>query len=384
MSPSIDSNEKQLPARPLTQECIEDITSIREEDEQLFDEDQYYGEEEILGIYHTGVTHTQRKYPRSAMVVPPRRDSLFTDARKEESKKHQAEIPPPLPLKEASISRVKPPSPIAEDFRGGGIFERDTESRQYADKEPLRFRGASPQVDHTRRSASTGSISSRVSSQNLSPVLGHSRGGSEVSTSWLNTIDESGGSASDGSIKGGRWRSQQGFEAELDAAVDAAYDDEGDFDLEVYQIDNLKSQDESVSGSLEESLENKLQRAKERVKQVEREMQLEIDQDEERRKWLKEKVFDDDTDLSDDEILESVVRDYSLDDFEFDLQAKTSLPRDPRESSSSSMSASTWVSSVASKKSSLMSHGHISGTVLQSVAELPPSEPPPIPPPHLH
>lgn len=381
MSPNIDSSEKQLPARPLAQESIEDITSIREEDEQLFDEDQYYGEEEVLGIYQTGVTHTQRKYPRTAVVVPPRRDSLFTGPRKAEVKKYQVEIPPPLPLKEALISRGKPPSPIAEDFRGGGIFERDTESRQSTDKEPLRLRGASPQIDHTRHSTSTGSISSRVSSQNISPSLGHSRGGSEVSTSWLNTIDESGGSASDGSIKGEGWRSRQGFEAELDAAVDAAYDDEGDFDQEVYQADSLKSQDRSVSGSLEETLESKLQRAKERVIQVEQEMQLEIDQDKERTKWLRERVFDDETDLSDDDILESVVRDYSLDDFEFDLQAKTSLPRDPRESSSSSMSASTWVSSVASKKSSLMSHGHISGTVLQSVAELPPSEPPPIPPP---
>lgn len=379
MSPSIDSNEKQLPARPLTQECVEDIASIREEDEQLYDEDQYYGEEEVLDIYHTGVTHTRRKYPQATVVVPPRRDSLFTGARKAESKKHQVEIPPPLPVKE--ISRIKSPSPIIEDFRGGGIFERDTESRQFTDKDPLRFRGASPQMDHTRRSASTGSISSRVSSQNISPSLGHSRGGSEVSTSWLNTIDESGGSASDGSIKGERWGSRQGFEAELDAAVDAAYDDEGDFDLEVYQIDSLVSQDRSASGSLEESLEHKLQRAKERVRQVEQEMQLEIDKDKERRKRLRERVFDDETDISDDDMLESVVRDYTLDDFEFNLQTKTTLPRDPRGSSSSSMSASTWVSSVGSKKSSLMSHGHISGTVLQSVAELPPSEPPPVPPP---
>lgn len=387
MFPKTGSNEKELPARPLTQEFIDEIDRIREKEEQQYYEDQYYIEEEELNMYQTeslNTTATQQRYLRKA-VVPPRRDSLFTGASYSENKHYRNDMPPPLPLK-VSSSRLNPPSPIAESFSGDDIFERDTESRQSMDKESFRF---SISRDQLRRSTSTGSASSRVSSQRHSSIHGHSRGGSEVSTSWLNTIDESGGSLSGDSIEGGEWGRRPGFDAELDAAVEAAYDDD-EFDLGAYGDDGvvvMKSPDRLVSVSSNEGPEAVLERAKERVRRVEREMQFEIEQDEERRKRLRKKIMDTDMGFYDDDddegemLLEVVTRDYSLDDFEFDLQSKTSLSRDPRESSSSSMSASTWVSSVASKKSSLMSHGYTSGTALQSVAELPPSRPPSVPPP---
>ena len=388
MFPRTGSNEKELPARPLTQEFIDEIDSIREEDEQQYDEDQYYIEEEELNMYQTEsliTAATQQRYPRKA-VVPPRRDSLFTGASHSENKLYRNDMPPPLPLK-VSSSRLNPPSPIAESFGGDDIFERNTESRQSMDKESFRF---SISRDQLRRSTSTGSASSRVSSQRHSSIHGHSRGGSEVSTSWLNTIDESGGSVSGDSIEGGEWGRRPGFDAELDAAVEAAYDDDDEFDLGAYGDDEVvvvESPDGLAPGSSNKDPGVELERAKERVRRVEREMRFEIEQDEERRKRLREKIMDTDMGFYDDDddegemLLGDVTRDYSLDDFEFDLQSKTSLPRDPRESSSSGMSASTWVSSVASKKSSLMSHGYTSGTALQSVAELPPSRPPSVPPP---
>ena len=384
MSPRAGSNEKELPARPLTQEFIDEIDSIEEED----DEDQYYIEEAELNMYQTEsltTAATQRRYPRKA-IVPPRRDSLFTGASHSESNPYKNDMPPPLPLK-VSSSRLNPPSPIAESFDGDDIFERNTESRQSIDKESFRF---SISRDQLRRSTSTGSASSRVSSQRHSSIHGHSRGGSEVSTSWLNTIDESSGSISGDSIEGREWGRRAGFDAELDAAVEAAYDDDDGFDFGAYGDDGvvvMKSPDGLALGSLNKGPEAELERAKERVRRVEREMRFEIEQDEERRKRLREKIMDTDMGFYDDDdnegemLLEDVTRDYLLDDFEFDLQSKKSLPRDPRESSSSSMSASTWVSSVASKKSSLMSHGYISSTALQSVAELPPSRPPSVPPP---
>lgn len=396
MSPRMGSNEKELPARPLTQEFIDEINSIREEDEQHYDEDQYYAEEEDIAMYQTDSTNAtanQRRYPRKA-VVPPRRDSLFVGS--SESRLYRNDNPPPpLPLK-ISSSRLNPPSPIAEDLSGVDIFERDAESRNSMDRDSFRFTSPSPARigrDIVRRSGSTGSTSSRVSSQLHSSIQGHSRGGSEVSTSWLNTIDESGGSVSGDSIDGD-WGRRPGFDAELDAAVEAAYDDDAEYDMEEYETDGIlvmKNPDRLTPAASDAGPEAELERAKERVRQVEREVQLELEQDEERRKRLRERVFNTDLDFFDDDderddeaeemMLEDVTRDYSLDDFEFDLHSKTSLSRDPRESSSSSMSASTWVSSVASKKSSLMSHGYTSGTALQSVAELPPSRPPSVPPP---
>ncbi|KAF8422691.1 hypothetical protein EV426DRAFT_162934 [Tirmania nivea] len=388
MVPRSGCSEKELPARPLTQEFIDEVDSIREEDEQQYDEDQYYIEEEELNMYQTeslNTTATQQRYPRKA-VVPPRRDSLSTGASHSESKHYRNDMPPPLPLK-VSSSRLNPPSPIAESFGGDDIFERITESRQSTDKESLRF---SISRDQLRRSTSTGSASSRVSSQRHSSTHGHSRGGSEVSTSWLNTIDESGGSVSGDSIEGGEWGRRAGFDAELDAAVEAAYDDDDEFGLGAYEDDGvlvMKSPDELASGSSDKGPGTDLERAKERVRRVEREMRFEIEQNEERRKRLRERIMGTDMGFYDngeeegEMLLEDATREYSLNDFEFDLKSKTLLPRDPRESSSSSISASTWVSSVASKKSSFMSHGYTSGTALQSVAELPPSRPPSVPPP---
>ncbi|KAF8447094.1 hypothetical protein BDZ91DRAFT_752486 [Kalaharituber pfeilii] len=382
LSPRIVSNEKELPARPLTQEFIDEIDSIREEDE--FDDDQYYFDEEDASmVYQTSgsnPTSTQRRYQQTPAVVPPRRDSLFIGAVTENS--YRNKNVPPLPSK-PTATRLNPPSPIAESFTGEDTYERDAEGgRQVMDRESFRFEASSPVRYKVRRSASTGSTSSLVSLQRLSSNLGHSRGGSEVSTSWLNTIDESGGSISGDSVEGREWGRKRGFDAELDAAVEAAYDDDDEYDLEDYGADDLLVMKTS---------ELDVERAKERVRQVEREMQLEIEQDEERRKRLQEQVIEpgfdffdgneDDEDEVEERLLEDMTRDYLLDDFEFDLGSKTSLARDPRESSSSSMSASTWVSSIASKKSSLMSHGYASGTPLQSVAELPISRPPSVPPP---
>lgn len=399
MSPRLGpSIEKELPARPLTQEFIDGFDSIREEDEQQYEDDQYYPDEDDSGIIYGPVTSSsmgaQRRYQHTPAVVPPRRDSLFMGTNSE-SKHYNNEIPLPSYFKTTSVTRVNPPSPIAESYTGADIFERDTDSLHSIDK----FGPPSPvpqmHKDYLRRSTSTGSQSSRVSSQRLSSNLGHSRGGSEVSTSWLNTIDESGGSVSGDSIEGREFGRRRGFDAELDAAVEAAYDDEDDYDIDDYDGNGLlllKSPDRNASKSGMIPDFDELEKTKEMVRQVEREMQLGLEQDEQRRKRLKKQVFDPEIDHLDDKededeveesLLEDMTRDYLLDDFEFDLQSKSSLPRDPRESSSSTMSASTWVSSVASKKSSLMSHGYTSGTALQSVAELPPSRPPSVPPPPL-
>ncbi|KAG0636546.1 hypothetical protein HOY80DRAFT_891164 [Tuber brumale] len=103
--------------------------------------------------------------------------------------------------------------------------------------------------------------------------------------------------------------------------------------------------------------------------------------------------FDDvEGDESDEEerMLEEMTRGYILDDFEFNLDSKTALPRQsastaysdstlPRESGSSGYSSgTTWASSVSSAHM-------LNGTLLTTVAEVPVTPPPPPPTfsPHL-
>ena len=63
----LGSNEKELPARPLAQESINEIDSIQEED----NEDQYYIKEEELNRESLTTAATQRRYPHPRKAVAP-------------------------------------------------------------------------------------------------------------------------------------------------------------------------------------------------------------------------------------------------------------------------------------------------------------------------
>jgi hypothetical protein len=222
--------------------------------------------------------------------------------------------------------------------------------------------------------------------------LGHERGNSSESTSWLDTIDESGGSScsssvhslSPGGVRRRRLRSASGateaeFDAALDAAVEAAYD-EG---YEPYEDDEDMLNLAENNGSRLKNVEL----AKEQVRDAEREEVIaaakyrykETQLRNESLPHVRESAefnFHDEAE-EEERLLDEITREYMLDGFDFDLQTKSSLPR---QSDSSGFSRSTYNSSVSS-------HRTTGGTSLSTVAEVlqqtkqtaPTHSPPPVP-----
>jgi hypothetical protein len=218
----------------------------------------------------------------------------------------------------------------------------------------------------------------------------HQRVQSSESTSWLDTIDESGGSSCSSSVHsltmGGvrrkHIRSTSGateaeFDAALDAAVEAAYDegyepydDEESTDLIATKLRNVELAKEKVrEAEREEAIAAARYRFKET--QLRNEALPHVRQSE-------ELGFNDEAE--EEERLLDEMTEYMLDGFDFDLQTKSSLPR---QSDSSGFSGSTYNSSVSS-------HRTTGGTSLSTVAEVlrsrnlktaPVHSPPPVPAP---
>lgn len=234
----------------------------------------------------------------------------------------------------------------------------------------------------------------------MSPIKGHKRAPSNESMSWLDTIDESGGSVASSihsrsssiglrrkHIRAASGATEAEFDAALDAAVEAAYDDGYEPDEPEITRYDYDDDDEIVA-----NVRRKVELAKERVRQSEREAAIQQALDKERRRLFEqqnqqpEQDLDDDYDENESEeeerMLEEMTRGYVMDDFEFGLQSKSALPR---ESDSSGFSGRTWSSSLASN-----SNLTTAGTSLSTVAEfsaipqvpiLQSRSPPPIHPP---
>lgn len=207
------------------------------------------------------------------------------------------------------------------------------------------------------------------------------------STSWLDTIDESGASSpSSANSKGSsvylRRRTSRRlthdteaeFDAALDAAVEAAYD-EG--------LEPVLEYKEEESDDIVANARRNIELAKQRVREAEREAQVAMNRGRGMRQFQGQKGVVNapglDSDYLDDEaeeeerLLEEMTKGY-VDDFEFGLQSKSALPR---ESDSSNMSGRTWESSAASNITS-------TGATLSTLAEddsLPPSDQKPEPNP---
>ncbi|KAF2640017.1 hypothetical protein P280DRAFT_401233 [Massarina eburnea CBS 473.64] len=199
------------------------------------------------------------------------------------------------------------------------------------------------------------------------------RGNSSESISWLDTIDESGGSSCSSSVhslspKGVRRKhirhasgaTEAEFDAALDAAVEAAYD-EG---YEPYEDGSIPNSAELIS----EKLRN-VELAKERVREAEREEAIAAARyrymgTQARNEGMPhfresaEYGFQDEAE-EEERLLDEMTDEYMLDGFDFDLQTKSSLPR---QSDSSGFSGSTYNSSVSS-------HRTTGGTSLSTVAE---------------
>ncbi|KAL9618176.1 MAG: hypothetical protein Q9160_007072 [Pyrenula sp. 1 TL-2023] len=209
----------------------------------------------------------------------------------------------------------------------------------------------------------------------------------DQSTSWLDTIDESGGSSGSSvhsrssplRVRRKRIRSRSveedteaAFGAALDAAVEAAYDD------------GFEIADNTEAFGLKSDVYSQAKRDvgpdSERLRQVEPETaaaqisRAEVDE------TLGKAVKAGDIDYLDEEaeeeerLLEEMTKGYVMDDFEFDLQSMSALPR---QSDSSSFSGKTWPSSTGSNNVT----AGTSLTTLPESAEPNSTGPPPLPPP---
>ena len=235
----------------------------------------------------------------------------------------------------------------------------------------------------------------------------HMRQDTAESTSWLDTIDESGGSSSSSvhsrsssnGLRRKRIRAASGateaeFDAALDAAVEAVYDDgyepaDDADDGPSIRLDGRQPHGQPHERDLVSDVRKNIELAKEKVREVEREAAIALAKDREKRRLQDPSRARDsiDLDYGDDEadeeerMLEELSRDYIMDDAEYDVQTKSALPR---QSDSSGFSGRTWGSSIGSNPTS-------AGTSLSTVAELPSlitqlqskSLPPPIHPPPL-
>lgn len=416
LPPRNTTNERELPPRPLTEEFTDEASMFTVDDD-----------ESTLGPAKSSTGEVEAG---DASTIPPRRDSLYIS--------HDGTLAtgsaPPLPARStppglsqnptSALPRpVSPPSPqpdmttVLEEspvkLQGFHRMSNNRESFTFGAAALSPKYSLRKELDYGIRRRS-GSDASSNSSRSLHQSQSHSREPSEASTSWLNTIDESGSSAS-GEFSPDWLRkhpAQQGsrldsieqeadvhvqglpmfdddFDTQLDAAVEAAYDDG-------YEVDYSYDREEEIM--MMKSPRLNVERAKERVRQVEREMELEIQKERKRRlereqldlfngpQSATELAFyddgDDDDESEEERMLEEMTRGYTLDDFDFNLDTKTALPRESasttysdltfiRGSASSGFSGTTWGSSA--------SGNFVSSTSLTTVAEAP-STPPPLPP----
>lgn len=230
-----------------------------------------------------------------------------------------------------------------------------------------------------RRPSSPGRTLGSTDQGRLAPgsTSGHQRTGSHESTSWLDPIDESGGSSvssvhsrSSSRVRRKHIRAASGdteaeFDAALDDAIEAAYDDgyepTGIVGNAAVGLGSLPDGDDVVALAM-----RKVQLAKERVRQSELEMQRLANDRDRRMKALREEEqtlpegFYDGSDSDEEErILEEMTDGYAIEDFTFGDQSKGRLPR---ESDSSDLTARTW-------QSSSVSNPPTASTVLSTVSE---------------
>ncbi|KAI0114433.1 hypothetical protein GGR51DRAFT_546559 [Nemania sp. FL0031] len=223
----------------------------------------------------------------------------------------------------------------------------------------------------------------------------HRRNLSRESASWLDPIDESGGSTtssvhsrSSSRIMRKHIRQPSGdteaeFDAALDAAVEAAYDD-GYEPMEPPAMTYGDIDEDRIATSM-----RRVELAKELVRQREREAAIEMAREHERQRQMSlgqqsqtygGDFFDaNDSDEEEERMLEEMTKGYVMEDFTLDQQPRYQSSV-PRQSDSSGLTSRTWHSSMGSNPPT-------GATTLSAVSEMTSSgnlhkaSSPPMPPP---
>ncbi|KAK8112644.1 hypothetical protein PG984_013170 [Apiospora sp. TS-2023a] len=366
-------NSKALPARPESLEY--NGVEVRPSYDDDYD-DSFYG------------TATTTRY--GGTPTPDSRN-LATPVQKEV----------PAPTLQSSFNK----SPVRRNFEGSLSIPRAQDNYMPAPLSPRRpvspARPASPPEPIVRQDFS-------MPADRLAPAIemtkGHTRNLSHESTSWLDPIDESGGSAASSvhsrtSSHGYRRKhiraisgdTEAEFDAALDAAVEAAYDEgyEVADSSDVYDdhIDEEDEDDRVVANAM-----RRVEWAKEQVRQTEREAAIEAARERDMQRRLQDEsrisTYDeggfyngDSSDEEEERVLEDMTRNFAMQNFSFDQPSRqqSGTGRD-RESDSSGVTQRTWHSSMGSNPPPTAS------TVLSTVTEMPPmsakgSAPPPSLPP---
>ena len=245
------------------------------------------------------------------------------------------------------------------------------------------------------------------SSNSQVPEPTHSRHATAESTSWLDTIDESGDSSNSSvhsrtssvglrrkHIRTGSGATEAEFDAALDAAVEAAYDDGYEPALDTDSRSDYERTATNESTNYISNVRRNVDIAKQRVREAEREAAIVVAKEREKRRRLEhsgqefknggvELDYEDYEAEEEERMLEDMTKDYILDDANYDTQSKSALPR---QSGSSGFSGRAWGSSIGSMPTTI-------GTPLSTVAEtlgLPPFSQgqgqkgmPPVPPPSI-
>lgn len=389
---------KALPKRPMSHDSkeLEPFSPITDED----DDDITIENATIRRVGYDRTQGVERKYPRTLTreQLPPRRQSLmpFTSNRDISSL--------PLALDDSDSQLVPWPRSDEQDRPAHNVTKL----------------GPSVESEHLPPPLSVGRLASPSSPEKSGSVIEqsneanpgayrahHTRQETTESTSWLDTIDESGGS-SDSSVhsrsssiglRRKRIRAPSGateaeFDAALDAAVEAAYDDGLEPSAnELVDMNEMQTDQPAQDLYISEARRN-VDIAKQRVREAEMEAAIALAKNQELRTLqqknaLRYRSDSVELDYAEDEaeeeerILEEMTRDYMMEDVGFDMQSKSALPR---QSDSSGFSGRSWGSSIGSNPTT-------SGTLLPTVAEsqvlpwalsqtqtkgsLPPSHPPP-------
>ncbi|KAL4986859.1 hypothetical protein BDW68DRAFT_119746 [Aspergillus falconensis] len=324
-----DGDSKALPERPLSQESYGDyIHNVPEDAYSLSNQDPGPMDQEKLGK-HDAAPEGSRTLVQSH--IPPRRQSLLPSALDDgiyvsSAVKNQMDFSRPV-IQRQSFAHRRVNSGTTPAFLEDPILEEDGHP-----------------------------LTSRLSE--LSVLSAQAQGPNE-STSWLDTIDESGGSSSPSlrskasSVYLRPRRStglSQGTEAEFDAALDAAV--EAAYDEGFEPASESETQEEEVDDDVFANARRNVEIAKQKVREAEQEAEAAMTRGRELRRAQEQDSLDNaDTGLDyfdeeaeeEERLLEEMTRGYVMDDFEFDLQSKSALPR---QSTSSGFSRNAWEDTV--------------------------------------
>lgn len=377
-----NADGKALPDRPreLYSEDQEPFSPISGDEEYNGDPEPGLATSSNDGRHFVSDKRKSQALPRAQ--IPPRRQSLRPSAFGEANK--TAQHSPTVQNQQSQLLWEEPSS--LDQITEPSVNLKPPVFRQYLPPplSPRRPSSPAPLAINTVEKPADPTVPSEPIYQSNQPH--HAQQDTAESTSWLDTIDESGRSSSSSvhsrtssiGVRRKRIRAASGateaeFDAALDAAVEAAYDDgfepasdnnEEEEEQLMLDPEYHKRDHEFVSDA-----RRNVELAKEKVREAEREAAIAAAKKHEKRRLEGGLITRDSIDMEygDDEaeeeerMLEEMTKDYVMDDSEYDLQSKSALPR---QSDSSGFSRGTWTSSLGSNPTT-------AGTSLSTVAEAP-------------